>query len=243
MKINYYVIEKVAAEVFWQYVHENGMDKIEDKIPSMWSHKIAKIKLQEIGYEDSDLTTLLYKEVLDTILTHIKEEKNIMGPIYIEDFEHCREEKFLYMSFLDKLNDDSDYKANYKITKEGKFSHTGDLLLRTPFPSGILLREHPSKYNIIIPDTNKALGFQKTLVLYPTDFRDMPSNPYGYNFFITGIFHIPTVSTMDQIWYKIIPNASCALGAANFYSTDGQKSSLIIKSKNKNSIMKYLKML
>ena len=222
-------------------MHENGIDGIEDQVYFMWSHKIAKIKLQEIGYEDSDLAILLYKEVLDTILTHIKEEKNIMGPIYIEDFEHCREKNFLYMSFLDKLNDDSDHKSSYKITEEGKFSHTGDLLLRTPFPSGILLREHPSKHYIIIPDTTKALGFQKTLALYPTGFRDMPDNPYGYKFFLTGIFHIPTVSVMSQAWYKVIPNSSCALKAANFYNPGGQKSSLIIESKNKNSIMKYLK--
>ncbi len=84
----------------------------------------------------------------------------------------------------------------------------GDLLIRTPLPAVLLLRETPSSDWIQPADTRKALGFQKNMALMVRDVSPLPVNPQGYGWGATGVFHIPCGETSVPAWFKLMPNST-----------------------------------
>jgi hypothetical protein len=223
MIINTMLIEQFAAEAFWFFVYKYDMqstgfpDSIDDIPDLMWSREIARKKLIQLGEADEEkLVERLYMLVANVIATHGTEEKNIIGTIYVEDFKECKEKDFPYTHLITQLVNDSD--ENYDLKIKGQIPHVGTLLLRTPFPSGVLLKEIPVKSNLLIPNTNNALGFKKTMVLMPKSISILPDNAYGYRAFISGIFCISTTKPADTIWHKIIPNSICSLETQKFYN-------------------------
>ena len=109
----------------------------------------------------NNLVNRIYYAVANTIVDHVKRGENIIGTIFQEDFKSCKDPDFLFSDMLYQQFSDSDQNAKYKINLKGNYEDKGDLLLRTPFPSGVLLKSEPNNSQILIPDTFKALGFQK----------------------------------------------------------------------------------
>jgi len=159
---------------------------------------------------------------LEFITDHVRRGKNIIGTVYSEDFWECKEPNFKFSGLLKNLSVDSDDSCAYKIGMRGKFEHLGTLLLRTPYPSGVLTKTGiPQPTNPIrILNTKKALGFHKTMIFSPDNLMELPENPDGYSHFVSGVFHIPS-PRLDNIWYKLIPNAICVRKSAKFYNSDG----------------------
>jgi hypothetical protein len=254
MILNTQYIEKLSSEAFWSFVFENGWkatgfpENIEDIPKKLWSREIV-IKMlisgNAVTYKElsDNLINRIYYAVAETIVDHVKRGENIIGMIFQEDFKSCKDPNFLFPDMLFQQSSDSDQNAKYKINLKGNYENRGDLLLRTPFPSGVLLKSEPHSFQILIADTFKALGFQKTLLLPVTRVSTLPPNEYGYKYFATGTFHIPTVSEYDALWLKLIPNAIAILGGFTFRSGNGEVSTgeIVSKSNSKNeSVFKKL---
>ena len=50
----------------------------------------------------------------------------------------------------------------------------------------------------------------------------LPPNEYGYKYFATEVFYIPTTSEYDALWLKLIPNAIAVLRGFTFESENGE---------------------
>lgn len=126
----------------------------------------------------------------------------------------------------------------------GDFIHVGTLLLRTPLPSGILLKKDSFTFQtpIIVKNTEKALGFHKTIMFIPDGMCELPLNPQKYKFFISGIFHLPTKQPNDLLWHKILSNTTCICKETRFALPNSNFSSITIKPKvSKNFLGKLRK--
>lgn len=233
MKINPQIVDNIAASVFWKHAFENGVQEtlgsLKDSIPySIWSLEKAEEELNRYLNSDIDFKTkkalikICYEEVFDFIIDHVRREKNIIGTVYTEDFKECKEPNFKFSVLLKSLSVDSDENCAYKIDKHGKFEHLGTLLLRTPYPSGVLTKIEISQplNPFCVLNTKTALGFPKTIVFSPDGLMNLPENPDGYSHFISGVFHIPS-PRLDSIWCKLIPNSICVRKSAKFYNSDG----------------------
>ncbi len=223
MNVHPQYIEKLPADAFWFFVFKNGFQatrfptKIEDIPDDLWSREILLriLKGNNNFVQDQpseDLIDGLYYSVAEVIIDHNKKEKNILGILYQEDFKSCRDPDFAFQNLIDKQILDSDQDCHYDLQLKGKYLQEGELLLRTPFPSGILLKSRPSNNSILCtPNTLKALGFQKKILLLIKDEHPLPVNEYGYNCFVTGVFYIPTTQDYNLTWLKIVPNAVAIL--------------------------------
>lgn len=254
MVLNPQFIEKLASEVYWSFVFDYGIqatgfpEYIEDIPNEMWSLELAVEKLsysENIPDEEFsiDFIDSVYHAVAETIVDHVRREENIIGIIFQEDFKSCKEPDFRFLDMLNHQFSDSDQNAGYKTNLKGNYKVKGDLLLRTPFPSGVLLKSIPNSTQILIPDTSKALGFQKTLVLVANRGSFLPSNEYGYKYFVTGVFHIPTTNEHNAQWLKLIPNAIAALQCFTLLSKNGGSCTGEIISKSNVKKKSFLKKL
>ena len=254
MILNPQYIEKLSSEAFWSFVFENGWkatgfpENIEDIPKKLWSRETLiemLISSKAVTREElsNNLINSVYYAVAETIVDHVKRGENIIGMIFQEDFKSCKDPNFLFSDMLFQQFSDSDQNARYKINLKGNYEDRGNLLLRTPFPSGVLLKSEPNSSQILIPDTFKALGFQKTLLLPVKRVSILPPNEYGYKYFATGVFHIPTTREHDALWLKLIPNAIAVLQSFTFHSGNGESciGEIVSKSNFKNkSVFKKL---
>ena len=92
----------------------------------------------------------------------------------------------------------------------------GDLLLRSPLPSAVLLKANPFTDVIQVKDTRKALGFQKTMLLLIRSLSPLPPNAQGYSLAAHGVFQIPCSQDASAAWRKLIPNGTAVLTAVKF---------------------------
>lgn len=243
IKLNNKVINMIAANAFWGYVFENGMSNtintiMQDDIPSdMWSmewvqNNISTYLGPHINQFDSPiklkyLEETVYQEVSECITRHVREEKNIIGAIFTEDFKDCKDPNFKFEHLLIETSKDSDENCGYKVMMQGdEFPNIGTLLLRTPLPSGVLLKKEDLDFPLVesfikIKNTETALGFHKTLIFELHNMDEVLSNPYGYNYFLSGIFHLPTKHTISNAWYKLIPNTIGTTQKATLISQNG----------------------
>lgn len=254
MTLNPQYIEKLASEAFWSFVFDNGWkatgfpENIEDIPKKLWSREMAiemLISSKALTPEElsNNLVNRIYYAVAKTIVDHVKREENIIGMIFQEDFKSCKDPNFPFSDMLYRQSSDSDQNANYTINLKGNYKNRGDLLLRTPFPSGVLLKSEPDTPQILVPDTFKAFGFQKTLVLPVHRVSILPSNEYGYKYFATGVFDILTTSEHDALWLKLIPNATAVLRGFTCQVRNGGSCTgeIVSKSNSKNqSVFKKL---
>lgn len=226
-------IQELAAEAFWAFVYKNSLratgfpTKIEEIPEDLWSLEILiqmlidNGELSQANYS-RDLIEALYYAVAETIVDHNKREKNIIGILYVEDFKTCRPPNFAFKELIDKQIIDSDQESNYEFQLKGKYLNEGDLILRTPLPSGVLLKSKPAGSTPYIPNTLKALGFQKKLILSITDIIPLPANEYDYEYFATGVFYILTTQGPNLEWLKLIPNSIATLKGFQILYPDGK---------------------
>jgi hypothetical protein len=153
---------------------------------------------------DSDVKRF-YSETNHYMSDKASEEKNILGTLYTEDFARCRPPKFPHKELVQRLRAAGDGADD---SVRGPVEVAGDLLIRTPLPAVVLLRERPAAKCIQVGDTRKALGFQKTMVLMVQSVSPLPDNPEGYGYSASGVFQIPCQGTSGHGWTKLIPNSN-----------------------------------
>lgn len=205
------LIENVAAEVFWGYCFRTHYDTaiadvLDFEYEKLWSLKKAGEMVRRYGGSlcNADLRRL-YDEVNSYMRMKAEREENILGTLYVEDFARCKPPRFAHGDLVKRLRSAGDDDASIEGIAPPV---AGDLLLRTPLPSCVLLRSNPPTDVIRVADTRKALGFQKTMLLTIRTGGTLPPNPQGYTHAAHGVFGIPCQDeAISPVWWKLIPNA------------------------------------
>ncbi|MCP4474711.1 MAG: hypothetical protein GY821_09145 [Gammaproteobacteria bacterium] len=155
-----------------------------------------------------------YEAVKQEIISHAKAQHNLIGALYEEDISSGRTPDFNETSRLEILQRDADQSAPYQLNiSADTLSVLGELIIRTPLPAMVISSSQPPDNSIIIASTEKALGFNKTMVML---VKSLQKCDLGY--VLEGIFQIPTIDGMDNHWLKLIPNATTFLKTATFCS-------------------------
>ena len=215
----------MAANAFWRSVQKNNFDYVIDAISDRDFQKVWNIDdliyyaiLINMDITDFDVMefalALLYKTVNEHMYSLTNNKKNINGSYHLEDFKYCRTGDFNEFNILENLKSDTetaDKEAVIKINK--KIRKIGDLLIRSPLPASVPIKEREFSNIIEVDNTIKALGFQKKLILGINSISELIENEYGYRFIVSGIFQIPATRKSDNLWKKIIPNAIYIFGS------------------------------
>lgn len=205
------LIDMVAAEVFWGYCHQTNYETAiscvrRGEFGKLWTLQKAAERLRRDGDVLSDYDAKrFYGETNEYMRHKASRSENIIGTLYTEDFARCRPPKFPFMEMLQRLRAAGDGAVD---TRSGPLEVAGDLLIRTPLPAVVLLRERPQANVIQVGDTRKALGFQKMMVLLCRNVLPLPVNPEGYTCGATGVFQIPSRDTARHGWTRLIPNST-----------------------------------
>jgi hypothetical protein len=205
------LIDMVAAEVFWGYCHQTMYETarncvLRSEFARLWTLPKAAERLRRNGDIVSNYDVKrFYDETNDYMQHKASREDNIIGTLYTEDFGRCRPPKFPYKELVQRLRRLGDGTVE---TTSGPVEVMGDLLIRTPLPAVVLLRERPQENAIQVSDTRKALGFQKLMLLFVRDVMSLPDNPHGYVHCATGVLQIPCGGTARHGWIKLIANSN-----------------------------------
>ncbi len=208
--LNPQLIEDIAAEVFWGYCFRtdyqsavNGV--LASDFGKLWTLKKAGVMLRQHDRQvASETVERCYHAVNAYMTSYASRAENIIGTLYAEDFAACRPPAFAFDDLIRRLRAGGDAEGEIK----GSPPIAGDLLIRTPLPAVLLLREIPSSDWIQVADTRKALGFQKTMALMVRGVSPLPVNPQEYGWGATGVFQIPCGETSGPAWFKLMPNST-----------------------------------
>lgn len=218
--INPQLIDSLAADVFWGYCFRTSYaaalaDVLDGKFGRIWSSREAAKRVRShgssIGHKEAQR---LYDETNRYMMEKARLGQNIIGTLYAEDFASCRPPAFAHGDLVRRLRDAGDGPEN---AIRGQPAIAGDLLLRTPLPSAVLLKADPVANVIRVEDTRKALGFQKTMLLLIRSFSPLPPNPQGYSRAAHGVFQIPCSKDASAAWLKLIPNGTAILSAVSVF--------------------------
>lgn len=237
------LIQDLAADAYWCFVFNNSLDEARDifeidEIPEeLWSQEILTQALtkRKIFSDDDEFFSFIYESVAQYIVDFNIQGKKIIGSLYVDEFNQCRVTDCRILDVFPNLESDFDESCDYDIKLKGEFNREGVLFLRWPYPSGILLKTKSLNNNqVYLPSTMKALGAQKTMVLLVTDWTPLPENEFGYTYFLTGTFYIPTQTEIDQVWLKLIPNATGIIDSLSLCTSNGNDLKIQITPSEKN---------
>lgn len=210
--INPQLIDNMAAEVFWGYCFRTDYQTaincvLSGNFEKLWTLKRAAELLRQYDPQvGNDTVKRCYSQANTYMMDKASREENIIGTLYAEDFARCRPPGFAHEGLVQRLRAGGD-----KSPSETRASPpvAGDLLIRTPLPAVLLLRNKPPSDWIQAADTRKALGFQKTMVLRVRSYSPLPVNPQGYGYSASGVFHIPCPDrdATGPVWFKLMPNS------------------------------------
>jgi hypothetical protein len=213
------LIDHIAAEVFWGYCHQTGYQIAIDCVLAgdfgkLWTLKKASKLARQYGAGMShEEVKRFYSDINRYMMDHASRRKNIIGTLYSEDFAGCRPPEFSHEELLRRLRAGGD-EAEGGVS--GPVDIAGDLLIRTPLPSVLLLRDRPQAQWIQVGDTRKALGFQKIMVLLIHHVTTLPANPQGYAYGADGVFQIPCPDATGPDWFRLMPNSTACRRLALF---------------------------
>ena len=207
--INPLYVRAAAAEGFWRYARKFGRQRAmvaaSVRTSELWSEAQAQAYLaRRMLNATADEITAFCLAVHADIRAHLKRNEPIEGVLLAKDFEACRAPEEKLDLLLRELAADAE---EGRGEAEGD-ELVGDLLLRTPLPAGVLLRTETEIGQRIMPDTGKALGFQKCLALQVRAVRVAPRNDCGYSHYASGTFVLRCTPSLAAKWLSLIPNAN-----------------------------------
>ena len=222
------LIDDLAAHAFWESVQREGFASVTGHVNdrdflSIWDINTLKmyIRLLEIDLSTDNIEKaliMIYDTVNNYMYDQTIKDTNINGRVYIEDFSICRPPEFCENMTLEKLKiDNNKVDDNFILESNKTIRKTGVLLIRSPLPAFILLKEKEIPPFVIVENTEKALGFQKKLILSTKGITLLPDNDFGYIAMATGVFTVPSSAEVNNQWKKIIPNATYAFNGAKFF--------------------------
>lgn len=218
--LNPQLIDSLAADVFWGHCFRTNYesacaDVLDGKFGRIWSSRQAVERVRSYGSSINHQEALrLYAETNRYMMEKAKLGQNIIGTLYVEDFANCRPAAFPYEKLVRRLREAGDGPEN---AIRGEPAAAGDLLLRMPLPSAVLLKADPPANVIRVRDTRKALGFEKTMLLLIRSLSPLPPNPQGYSQAAHGVFQIPCSKDASTAWLKLIPNGTAILSAVSVF--------------------------
>lgn len=226
-------VTDLAALVFWTNVYNKSFKiarnlALQRQFDKLWIIEIMPLFLERLNLSiapsDYDKTSKwLYEAVNKLIHNAVIAEENITGGIFVEDFVECRTPDFDDFALVEELNN---IYYGFKPERLEKFTRHGSLILRTPLPAVVFTEEEHSQKTFVVNNTFESLGFEVNLILECDESIELPPNPYGLKYCLTGIFKIQNYRESDLIWHKIIPNSICYdnLIFGNFNELDNDES-------------------
>jgi hypothetical protein len=210
-------IRAAAAEAYWRYARKFGQQRavIASSVHSqeLWSPAQARAYLERRALDTSDESVNTFCRAVQTeIHDHLERGEPLEGVLLARHFGTCRAPEEKLDKLLHPLRDDADH--GIQADPQTAALLRGDLLLRTPLPAGVLLREPFTGDGLLTPDTTKALGFAKDLALKVQAVRPAPRNDHGYTHYASGTFFIRTTHLLVHRWLNLIPNASAVMREA-----------------------------
>jgi hypothetical protein len=210
--LNPQMIDEIAAQVFWGFCYQTSHQSavsfvLKDDYGKLWTLQKAAELLRPFadGKVARETVEQCYRQTNQYMRDNTAQNKNIIGTVYAEDFRRCRRPGFPYEELVQRLGMAGD---GVEGSVRGSVEIAGDLLLRTPLPSLVLLRALPGDNGIQVSDTRQALGFQKTMLLLIHNLSALPANPQGYIYSAEGVFQIPCPDSARSGWIKLIPNGN-----------------------------------
>jgi len=229
-KINPTLVHNVAAEIFWSYAYNTGVREanncaLEGVFPErMLSYNIVKNIILKYVKEVPDFAVFdVFDAVKEEITSHSRNERNLLGAIYIEDIPNGRSLEFKDHEKLEELKNDADGFAPYRLNifPNNKIETMGKLLIRTPLPAVVVSSKLPNGGAVFIQSTEQALGYHKTMILSLHSVHNLSSD-CGY--LLEGIFYIPIGNARSSdLWHKIIPNSVGFYKKTTFFAEDATK--------------------
>jgi hypothetical protein len=215
--INPLYIRAAAAEAYWRYARKFGQQRaiIASSVRSqeLWSPAQARAYLERRAFDTGDESVQAFcRAVHSEIRDHLERGEPLEGVLLARHFGTCRAPEEKLEKLLHPLRDDAD--DSVRTNPQAHMSLRGDLLLRTPLPAGVLLREPFAGDGLLTPDTTKALGFAKDLALRVQAVRPAPRNDHGYTHYASGTFFIRTTHLLVHRWLSLIPNANAVMKEA-----------------------------
>jgi hypothetical protein len=206
------MIDNIAAQVFWGYCYRTRYQTalncvLRGDFAKLWTLRNAAELLQPYaaGRVGEATVKQCYRQTNRYMADRASQGKNIIGTLYTEDFGRCRPPDFTYEELVRQLRTAGD---GAEGSVKGTVEVAGDLLIRTPLPSTVLLRDMPQATYIQVSDTQKALGFQKTMLLFIHNVSSLPANPQGYVYSADGVFQIPCPDSTGPLWFRLMPNSA-----------------------------------
>ena len=205
----------IAARVFWENVRKSSYETISIFVTSkmfsnLWKKEdvpayLKKLNMQTDPSAAGDQNAWIYNKVNELMYIETQEERNIVGTLYVDDFEQCKTPDFNDEQQILELKEIYKEKEHKEIPNLEKI---GTLILRSPLPAVVYTNSNHIPRTFLVNDTSKALGFQTNLIFNVQDNIPFPNNPYGVTNALIGIFQIQNYKNTDTKWYKLIPNSS-----------------------------------
>jgi hypothetical protein len=212
LSINPLYIRAAAAEAYWRFARKFGQQRaiVAASIhsPELWSPAQALAYLERRSLDCANGSAEAFcRAVQREIYEHLERGEPLEGVLLAKHFGTGRAPEEKLDKLLQILRADADVDSAVSRTTP----LCGELLLRTPLPAGVLLRECVAGRDYLTPDTTKALGFAKDLALNVMAVRPAPRNEYGYTHYASGTFFIHTTQSLARHWFALIPNANALM--------------------------------
>jgi hypothetical protein len=211
-------IHDLAAELFWRYADDIGVqqanvDVIETNGHCLLEHPVARAVFSDSGY--LALTPEEQHRVLNgtkhEAFKHCAEERNIIGTIYADEAGLGRTPGCTGL-------DTSALNHIPTVHEARPVEAAGTLYLRHPLPAIVYSDRLPNHGFIRVANTTQALGFDLPLYLALTGAQELAKDSYA----LIGIFYIPIPSIEHgNLWSHVIQNSIRAIHRIHIKSPDG----------------------
>ena len=201
------LITDIAANVYWRLVDRDGKLDSNDKISKTNGMYLLKDSLlvdvlsryNQINIDDMDDVVIA---VIKLIVDSVKNEFNIIGAVYADDFIKGRSAN------IKSLDTSMVQFIPQNIIIDNNIETIGMLCVRHPLPSVVFSSHAPINNFIKIADTTHALGFDMPLFFNIESTKKAQDDLYVS----MGTVHIfvPNV-TVGNAWHHIIQNSICSI--------------------------------
>lgn len=211
-------IHDLAAELFWRYADDLGVqqanvDVIESSGHCLLEHRVARSVFSDSGYLalDAEEQNRVLNGAKHEAFKHCAEERNIIGTVYADEAGLGR---------TPGCEDiDTGNLWHIPAIREAKpVDLMGTLCLRHPLPAIVYSDRIPDQGFIRVANTKLALGFDLPIYLALTGAQELGQDSYA----LIGIFYIPIPSIeQGNLWSHVIQNSIRAIHRIQIQSPNG----------------------
>ncbi|MEC4339604.1 hypothetical protein VPH13_12850 [Stenotrophomonas pavanii] len=218
-KLNPKVVNDAAAMLFWQWVHEEGIDHVTAQVLATNGQCLLNLPftdktLSVYGFDQitGQDRIVAFSAIADEAFVHANNQENLIGIIYQDDARTGRSP-----SAEDVQTQHLQSIPKSMIQTGPGIEEIGMLCLRHPLPALLFSPEPPASQFVKVADTSDALGFQMPMYLAITHCQPIAESLFAS----CGIFYIPAPDPQKGAWWmSAIQNATCFIDGTT-YIVDG----------------------